>query len=97
MIIPHDLFRCTICYNFTSRTCYTGTDKLDLNKASLEKLTDAEVEAQVQAFLEKKISYTAISKIVRTVLDYNWNEKIENFEDVFEKDRKARQLAMERI
>ena len=34
-------------------TCYTGTDKLDLNKASLEKLTDAEVEAQVQAFLEK--------------------------------------------
>ena len=54
-------------------------------------------EVAVQAFLEKKISYTAISKIVRTVLDYNWNEKIENFEDVFEKDRKARQLAMERI
>lgn len=52
-------------------------------------------EVAVYAFLDEKIKYSAISKIVRSVLDQDWNKKIADFEDVFETDSLARQYARE--
>lgn len=54
-------------------------------------------EIAVHAFLENKITYTTISRIVRYVLDKNWNIPVKNFEDVYEIDRKARIIAKEQI
>lgn len=56
---------------------------------------NASNEIAVNAFLEEKISYTAISRVVRSVLDYDWNENLTSFEVVYEIDRKARQIASE--
>lgn len=58
---------------------------------------NASNEVAVHAFLEKKISFTAISRIVRTVLDYKWPKTVSSFEEVFEIDKKARNLALEQI
>lgn len=54
-------------------------------------------EVAVHAFLEKKITYTTISRIVRSVLDKDWKIPIKNFTDVFEIDKKARIIAKEQI
>ncbi len=54
-------------------------------------------EVAVHAFIDGKITYPAISRIVRSVLDHNWNTKLDSFETVFEADKKARALAMELI
>lgn len=52
-------------------------------------------EVAVEEFLKKNISYGNISRIVRSVLDKNWNIEINCFEDVFEADKKAREYAKE--
>ena len=54
-------------------------------------------EVAVHAFIDGKINYTAISRIVRSVLDHNWNTYLDSFETVFETDKKARCLAQELI
>ncbi len=54
-------------------------------------------EVAVHAFLEEKIGFLNISRIVRAVLDHNWNKKLDSFETVFEADKKARQLAAELV
>jgi 1-deoxy-D-xylulose-5-phosphate reductoisomerase len=54
-------------------------------------------EVAVNAFLEEKISFQAISRMVRTVLDKNWNHKIKNFDDVFAADEEARNYTAELI
>lgn len=54
-------------------------------------------EVAVHAFLEKKISFTSISKIVTSVLNHQWPSTITTFEEVFEIDTKARQLSSELI
>lgn len=54
-------------------------------------------EVAVHAFIDKKIPYPAISRIVRSVLDYDWNTNLNSFETVFEADKKARKLAAELI
>ncbi|MBR5401599.1 MAG: 1-deoxy-D-xylulose-5-phosphate reductoisomerase [Treponema sp.] len=54
-------------------------------------------EVAVNAFLEEKISFQAISRIVRSVLDKNWNHKVKNFKDVFAADEEARKYAVELI
>ena len=54
-------------------------------------------EVAVQAFLDRKITYTAIPRIVRYVLDKNWKQEITTFEQVFEIDAKAREIAREQI
>ena len=54
-------------------------------------------EVAVHAFIDGKISYPAISRIVRSVLDHDWNTYLDSFETVFEADKKARQLARELI
>ncbi len=54
-------------------------------------------EVAVNAFLEEKISFQAISRIVRSVLDKNWNQKISNFKDVFKADEAARNYTAELI
>lgn len=54
-------------------------------------------EVAVHAFLEEKISYQTITRIVRTVLDYNWNTKPSDFKTVFEIDKEARIRAEEQI
>ena len=54
-------------------------------------------EIAVNAFLEEKISFQTISRIVRSVLDKNWNRKIVTFDDVFAADEEARKYAAELI
>ena len=54
-------------------------------------------EVAVHAFLEQKTSYKTISRIVRSVLDKNWNQEINCFDDVFAADTLARKYAMELI
>ena len=54
-------------------------------------------EVAVNAFLEGKISFQAISRIVRSVLDKNWNYKIKSFDDVFATDDEARKYTVELI
>lgn len=54
-------------------------------------------EVAVQGFINKSISYPAISRIVRAVLDKNWNNKISDFKDVLEADKLAREYALEMI
>ena len=54
-------------------------------------------EIAVHAFLEEKLSYKAISRIVRSVLDKNWSQKIKTFDDVFAADELARKYARELI
>lgn len=54
-------------------------------------------EIAVQAFFDGKISFTAISRVVRAVLDKDWTNEPNSFEDVFETDQKARKLALEII
>ena len=54
-------------------------------------------EIAVHAFLQNKISFPAITRIVRSVLDYDWNIKLDSFETVFQMDKKARDLALELI
>ena len=58
---------------------------------------NASNEVAVHAFIDGKINYPKISQIVRTVLDSNWNTKLDSFETVFEADQKARKIAMELI
>ena len=54
-------------------------------------------EIAVHAFLNKQISFTSISTIVRNVLDKNWNIEIKDFDDVFEADKLARKYAKELV
>ncbi|MDD5930264.1 MAG: 1-deoxy-D-xylulose-5-phosphate reductoisomerase [Spirochaetales bacterium] len=52
-------------------------------------------EIAVSAFLEEKISFNSISKIVRTVLDKSWSFEPKDYNEVFEADQNARRYAME--
>lgn len=54
-------------------------------------------EVAVHAFLDKKIDYPSIARIVKTVLDKSWSKNIATFDDVFETDKKARNFAEELI
>ncbi len=54
-------------------------------------------EVAVHAFIDGKINYSSISRIVRSVLDHNWNTALDSFETVFEADSKARKFASELI
>ena len=54
-------------------------------------------EVAVNAFLEEKLSFQAISRVVRSVLDKNWNHKIKSFDDVFAADDEARKYTAELI
>lgn len=54
-------------------------------------------EVAVHAFLDKKVSFMTIARIVRSVLDHKWPQKVNSFDEVFDIDTKARQLAMEQI
>ena len=54
-------------------------------------------EVAVSAFLEKKISFMAIPRIVRSTLDKDWNHMPSSFEDVFEIDKQARKYTEELI
>ena len=52
-------------------------------------------EIAVHAFINKKINYPTIAKIVRSVLNKDWNINLDSFETVFEIDKKARVFAQE--
>lgn len=54
-------------------------------------------EVAVHAFIDGKITYPAISRIVRSVLDNDWNTKLDSFDTVFEADKKARTFASEQL
>ena len=54
-------------------------------------------EVAVHAFIDGKITYPSISRIVRSVLDRDWNTGLDSFETVFEADKKARAYARELI
>ena len=50
-------------------------------------------EVAALAFLDGKLSFTDIARVVRSVLDEDWTMLPESFEDVFKADAKARSLA----
>lgn len=54
-------------------------------------------EIAVHAFLDKKIDYLSIARIVKSVIDRGWNTPINSFDDVFETDKAARRYAMEEL
>ncbi len=54
-------------------------------------------EVAVEAFLKEKISFAEISRIVKSVLDKDWNHKANSFEDIFEQDLRARKYAQEEL
>ncbi len=54
-------------------------------------------EVAVNAFLQEKLSFQAISRVVRSVMDKNWNHKVKSFKDVFAADEEARKYAAELI
>lgn len=54
-------------------------------------------EVAVHAFLEKKISFTTITRIVRSILDKKWPSSVNSFEEVYEIDSSARALSSELI
>lgn len=67
------------------------------NSKSYTIAYNAANEMAVQAFIDGKIGFTAISRIVRTVLDKDWSFIPQSFDDVFEADEKARKIAAEII
>lgn len=54
-------------------------------------------EVAVNAFLNKEISYLQIAEIVKKVLEKDWKNLPENFDEVFEIDTQARNYAKELI
>lgn len=52
-------------------------------------------EIAVNAFIENKIGYQDIHRLVEKVLSLDWNIKIDSFDTVFEVDKKARQNTLE--
>ncbi|MCK9171496.1 MAG: 1-deoxy-D-xylulose-5-phosphate reductoisomerase [Treponema sp.] len=54
-------------------------------------------EVAALAFLADKISFSDISRIVRTILDNDWKMLPDSFESVFDIDKKARTLAEQLI
>ena len=54
-------------------------------------------EIAVGAFIDGKINYPSIARIVRSVLDRDWNTALDSFETVFDADSKARSYARELI
>lgn len=54
-------------------------------------------EIAVDAFINKKISFTQIPETVHAVLEKDWSQDVKSFEDVFETDRKARIIAQDLI
>ena len=54
-------------------------------------------EVAVHAFIDGKINYPSIVRIVRSVLDKSWNTPLDSFETVFEADKQAREYARELV
>ena len=54
-------------------------------------------EIAVGAFIDGQINYPSIARIVRSVLDRDWNTALDSFETVFDADSKARSYARELI
>ena len=52
-------------------------------------------EVAVNAFIQKKINYQNIHRIVEKVLNFDWMIEIDSFETVFEVDKKVRQKTLE--
>ena len=58
---------------------------------------NASNEIAVAAFIDKKISFTQIPKIVNEVLQRDWTKSPDSFEDVFYQDKSARIIAQDFI
>ena len=54
-------------------------------------------EIAVDAFINKKISFTQIFDVVKFVLDKDWSQEISSFEQVFEQDKLARKIAIDKL
>lgn len=52
-------------------------------------------EIAVDAFIKKMISFVQIPDVTRFILDMDWSKEPENFEDIFETDKKVRKLALD--
>ena len=64
-------------------------------KGSYPIAFNAANEIAVAAFLNKEIKYTDISKLVKKTLENDWTKTCSSFDEVFDQDKKARNLAME--
>ena len=58
---------------------------------------NASNEIAVHAFLDGKIKYTDIAKIVHKTLEHDWSIAVDSFETVFDIDKKARKIAAESL
>ena len=67
------------------------------NSYSLRTAFNAADEVAVKAFLEERIKFTDIHKVIERVLERVEDEEPESFEDLKEIDEKARRLACEEI
>jgi len=93
---PFDLFDKTLSF-FRPRTedfpllayAYEAAER----GASYTIAYNAADEVAALAFLDGKLSFTDIARVVRSVLDEDWTMLPESFEDVFKADAKARSLA----
>lgn len=54
-------------------------------------------EVAVQAFLDSKIDFTTISRVVRSVLDKDWTMDVKSFDDVMAQDEKARKYTQDAL
>ena len=54
-------------------------------------------EIAVDAFINKKISFTQIFDVVKFVLDKDWSQEILSFKQVFEQDKLARKIAIDKL
>ena len=92
--------------------CYTAGKKITVKGLMLHSVGCSQQKASafisswnsesysracVHAFIDGKINYPSIARIVRAVLDRNWNTYLDSFETVFEADEKARAYARELI
>ena len=97
---PFDLFDCTMTFY---KPRYEDFPMLNYafdcvkEKKSHTIAYNAANEIAVDAFINKKISFTQIFDIVKFVLDKDWSQEIVSFEQVFDQDKLARKIAKERL
>ena len=70
-------------------TAYYALEK----EGSYPNVFNAANEVAVSAFIEDRISFLDIAGVVNETVSRDWPGKVENFEQVFETDRKAREVS----
>lgn len=91
-----DLFDCEMTFfkpRFESFPLLKYAYDCARKNASYTIAFNASNEIAVKAFLEKKCSFTQISKIVKSTIDKDWSKNPQSIDEVFEIDKNARLIA----